>query len=107
MTFNSQVIRNYLYGPQSRGATGALIFWLQVSGMTLYYRAFARLVRGYKLLMHIISFVFMHQSFVTSPAQRYVEDFDFVSAVPIVTTIVWGQLAGKTMTVLPRSLLLY
>ena len=26
---------------------------------------------------------------------------------PIVTTILWGQLAGKTMTVLPRSLLLY
>ena len=36
--------------------------------------------------MHIISFVFMHQSFVTTPpplpAQRNVEDFDFVSAVP-------------------------
>ena len=26
---------------------------------------------------------------------------------PIVTTILWGQLAGKTMTVLSRSLLLY
>ena len=26
---------------------------------------------------------------------------------PIVTTTLWGQLAGKTMTVLPRSLLLY
>ena len=26
---------------------------------------------------------------------------------PIVTTILWGQLAGKTMTVLPRRLLLY
>ena len=25
----------------------------------------------------------------------------------IVTTTLWGQLAGKTMTVLPRSLLLY
>ena len=26
---------------------------------------------------------------------------------PIVTTTLWGQLAGKTMTVLPRSMLLY
>ena len=26
---------------------------------------------------------------------------------PIVTTTLWGQLAGKTMTVLPQSLLLY
>ena len=26
---------------------------------------------------------------------------------PIVTTTLWGQLAGKTMTVLPRSSLLY
>ena len=30
----TQVIRNY--GPQSRGTAGALIFWLEVSGMTLY-----------------------------------------------------------------------
>ena len=42
-----------------------------------------------------------------APAQRIVEDSDFVSAVPIVTSILWEQLAGKTMTVLPRSLLLY
>ena len=42
-----------------------------------------------------------------APAQRNVEDFEFVSAVPIVTTILWGQLAGKTMTVLPHSQLLY
>ena len=34
-------------------------------------------------------------------------DFDFVSAVPHSNHHVWGQLAGKTMTVLPRSLLLY
>ena len=27
--------------------------------------------------------------------------------VPIVTTILWGQLAGKTMAVLPRSLFFY
>ena len=41
-------------------------------------------MRGYKWLVHIIYFVFMHQSFVTTPppAQRNVEDFDFVSAVP-------------------------
>ena len=33
--------------------------------------------------VHIISFVFMHQSFVTPPtAQRNVKDFYFVSAVP-------------------------
>ena len=46
--------------------------------------ALARLVRGYKWLVHIISFVFMHKSFVTTPppAQRNVEDFAFVSAVP-------------------------
>ena len=42
-----------------------------------------------------------------APAQRNVEDFDFMSEVPIVTTTLWGQLAGKTMTVHPRSLLLY
>ena len=48
--------------------------------------AFVRLVRGYKWLVHIISFVFMRQSFVTTPthppAQRNIKDFDFVSAVP-------------------------
>ena len=33
---NTQVIRNFMYGPQSRGTAGALIFWLHVSGMTLY-----------------------------------------------------------------------
>ena len=45
--------------------------------------AFARLVRGYKWLVHIISFVFMHQSLVTTtPSQRNLEDFDFVPAVP-------------------------
>ena len=31
---NTQVIRNY--GPQSRGTAEALIFWLQVHGMTMY-----------------------------------------------------------------------
>ena len=31
---NTQVIRSY--GPKRRGTAGALIFWLQVSGMTLY-----------------------------------------------------------------------
>ena len=56
----------------------------------------------------------MHKSFVTTaspspppPAQGNVKDFYFVSAVLIVTITLWGQLAGKTMTILPRSLLLY
>ena len=39
------------------------------------------------------------------PAQRNVEDFDFVSAVPHSNHNTVGQLAGKTMTVLPTSLL--
>ena len=32
-------------------------------------------MRGYKWLVHIISFVVMRQSFVTTPAQKNVEDF--------------------------------
>ena len=32
--------------------------------------AFARLERGYKWMVHIISFVFMHQSFVTTPSSE-------------------------------------
>ena len=35
---NTQVIRNFMYGPQSRGTAGALIFWLHVPGMTLYWQ---------------------------------------------------------------------
>ena len=42
-----------------------------------------------------------------APAQRNVEDFDFVSEVPHSNHHTVGKLAGKTMTVHPRSLLLY
>ena len=41
------------------------------------------------------------------PAQGNVEDFDFVSAVPHSNQHTVGHLAGKTMAVSPRSLLLY
>ena len=58
--------------------------------------------------MHIISFVFMHQSFVTPPQLRgMLRTLTLCLQFPIVTTILRGQLAGKTMTVLPRSLFLY
>ena len=57
-------------------------------------------------------FAFLHLSSVTTapppPAQGYVEDFDFLSAFPHSNHhTVWRQLAGKTVTVRPRSLLLY
>ena len=42
-----------------------------------------------------------------APAQRNVADFDFVSKVPHSNHHTVGQLAGKTMTVHPHSLLLY
>ena len=42
-----------------------------------------------------------------APAQRNVEDFDFVSEVPHSKHHTVRQLAGKTMTVHTRSLLLY
>ena len=70
--------------------------------------AFARLGRGYKWLVRIISFVFMHWSFVTTPQPRGMSrTLTLCLKFPIVATTLWGQLAGKTMTVHPRSLLLY
>ena len=71
--------------------------------------AFARLVRGYKWLVHIIAFVFMHQSFVTPPppAQRNVEDFDFVSAVPHSNHHTVGAASWQNHDSSPRSLFLY
>ena len=69
---------------------------------------FAWLLHGYKWLVHIISFVFMHQSFVTPPQLRgMLRTLTLCLQFPIVTTILRGQLAGITMTVLPRSLVLY
>ena len=44
--------------------------------------AFARLMRGYKWLLHIISLSLCTSHLWPPPAQRNVEDSDFVSAVP-------------------------
>ena len=50
----------------------------------------------------------MHQSFVTTSQPRGMSrTLTLCLKFPIVTTTLWGQLAGKTMTVHPRSLLLY
>ena len=63
---------------------------------------------SYKWLACMISFVFMHLSFVTTPQPRGMSRvLTLCLQLAIVTTTLWGQLAGKTMTVLPRSLLLY
>ena len=45
---------------------------------------------------------------MTTPQPRGMSrTLTFCLKFPIVTTTLWGQLAGKTMTVRPRSLLLY
>ena len=57
----------------------------------------------------------MHKSFVTTaspsppppPPRGMSRTFILCLQFPIVTTTLWGQLAGKTLTILPRSLLLY
>ena len=96
---------------------GTLIFWLQVPGMTLYLQliyptgALLQMTDGHTLfrLYALVICVHCPPPPPPPPAQGNVEDFDFVSAVPhsYQTNTLWGQLAGKTMTVFPRSLLLY
>ena len=44
---------------------------------------------------------------LVAPAQRISRTLTLCLQLPIVITTMWGQLAGKTMTVHPRSLLLY
>ena len=91
---NTQVIRNY--GPQSRGTAGALIFWLQVSGMTLYLQricpAFAWLqIKGAHNFFCLYAPVICEQPQLRGMSRTLTLCLQF----PIVTTILWGQLAGK------------
>ena len=71
--------------------------------------SFARLGRRYKWLVGIIYLALMHYSFVTSAPQprRMSKTLILCLQFPIVTTTLWGQLAGKTMIFLPRNLLFY
>ena len=73
--------------------------------------AFARLVRGYKWLGAHNFFRLYAPVICDHPqTQRNVKEFDFVSTVPHSnhhTVGGGGQLVGKTMTVLLRSLYLY
>ena len=74
--------------------------------------SFTRLGRLYKWLVGIIYFAFMHKSLMTTPpppAQPRGMSRTLILCLqfPKVTTTLRGQLAGKTMTVLPRRLSLY
>ena len=60
-------------------------------------------MRGYKWLVHINSLVVMSQSFVTTPAQKNVEDF--VSAVPHSNHHTVGTATWQNHDSSPRSLL--
>ena len=105
-SFNTQVIRNY--SPQSGGTAGTLIFWSQVPGMTP--GSFARLGRRYKWLVGIIYLPLCtsHLWPLPPPPPRGMSrTLILCLQFPIVTITLWGQLACKTMTVFPRSLLLY
>ena len=54
-------------------------------------------------------FLLMHLSFVTTATQPRGMSRTLILCLqlPIVTTTLWRQLAGKTMTAVPRSLLLH
>ena len=78
---NTQVIRNYC--PQSQGTAGTLISWPRVPGMTLYQQR--KCTAGAWLQMAGAHIYFRLYALVIcdhAPAQRNVEDLDFVSAVP-------------------------
>ena len=77
---NTQVIRNY--GPQSQGTAGTLISWLQSLVWPCTNSANARLGRGYKWLVRTFFHLYALVICDHPPAQRNVEDSDFVSAVP-------------------------
>ena len=90
----TQVIRNY--GPQSRGTAGALIFWLQVSGMTLYYQRICPScawlqMNGAHNFFCLYAPVICEQPHLRGMSRTLTLCLQF----PIVTTIMWGQLAGK------------
>ena len=88
---NTQVIRN-------RGNRGTLFVVCRSAGASLQMTGGHNLVRLYALV------IFDHCPHPLGPGEcRGIMCLQFA----IVTTTLWGQLAGKTMTVLPRSLLLY
>ena len=62
---NTQAIRNYAH--RAGGRRGLWFPGYRSLVWPCTNSAFTRLVRGYKWLVHIISFVFMRQSFVTTP----------------------------------------
>ena len=63
--------------------------WLQMTGAHNFFRLYAPVICEHPQLRGMLRTLTLCLQF------------------PIVTTILWGQLAGKTMTVLPRSLFLY
>ena len=96
---NAQVARNY--SPQSGRTTGTLIFWLQVPGMTLYPTGASLQMTGGHNLFRLYALP------PPPPPRGMSRTLILFLQFPIVTNTLWGQLAGKTMTVFPRSLLLY
>ena len=58
------------------------LFWLRVPCMAFTYSAFARLGRGCKWLVRIFFRLYALTICDHAPAQRNVENSDFVSAVP-------------------------
>ena len=108
---NAQVARNY--SPQSGGTAGTLIFWLQVPGMTLYEQliyptgAWLQMTGGHNLFRLYALVICVHCHLPPPPPRGMSRTLILFLQFPIVTNTLWGQLAGKTMTVFPRSLLLY
>ena len=94
----THVILNY--SRQSGGTAGTLIFW---SGMTLCPAGAPLQMTDWYNLFCLYAQVICDLSPPPQPTGVLILCLQF----HIVTTTLWGQLAGKTMTVLPRSLLLY
>ena len=107
---NTQVIHNY--SPQSGETAETLIFWLQASGKALYLQliclagALLQMTGGNNLFRFYALDICDHCP-PPPPLRGMSRTLILSLQFPIETTTLWGQLAGKTMTVLPCSLLLY
>ena len=67
---NTQVICNYCTAHRAGERRGLWFSGYRSLVWPCTNSAIAQLVRGYKWMVHIISFVFMHQSFVNNPSSE-------------------------------------
>ena len=105
--------KSFVTTPTERGNGGNFDFLVAgpwhdpvLTGSLAWAEASIQMTGGHNLF-RLYALVICDHGPSPPPAKGNVEDFDFVSAVLIVTTTLWGQLDGKTMTVLPCSMVLY